>query len=222
MLTKYEEKLISINQEVYDMGVCIINANKLILEALENSNFNTLDAGREGLKGIEKMGSDIDNKIITTLALFSPEARDLRELVSFLKVTNELTRAAANTKSFMKNLKTQSQYAINLDLITEYAVPLQKAAIKALEYAVEMVNVDDKEMIESLCSKANVEETKVDDLYAMVEKNILTLIISNKELSKEYFEVLGSIRKLEKIADRAATVANLLHFAQIGGELTIR
>ena len=68
-------------------------------------------------------------------------------------------------------------------------------------------------------NKVTVEDSKTDDLYSMVEKNILKLITKNIELSKDYFEVLSSLRKLEKISGRASSIANLLVFAEVGGEM---
>ncbi len=44
----------------------------------------------------------------------------------------------------------------------------------------------------------------------MIEKNILKLITKNLDLSKEYFDILSALRRLEKIADRAVSIANLL------------
>lgn len=219
MLTKYEEKLNQINNDVYELGIKVVEANKVILNGLENHNYNVFEEARDSLKNIDKQASEIDSAIVTTLALFAPEARDLREMVSFLKITNEIVRAAANTKSFLKNFLLQVNSDIDCDLICEFVIPLQQSTIKAFEYAVEMIVIDDKEKVEELCSKANIEETKADDLYAIVEKNLLTKIVTSKELSKEYFEILGSVRKLEKIADRAAGIANLQRYAQFGGEL---
>ena len=36
---------------------------------------------------------------------------------------------------------------------------------------------------------------------------------------KEYFDILSALRRLEKIADRAVSIANLLQFAQVGGDI---
>ena len=53
----------------------------------------------------------------------------------------------------------------------------------------------------------------------MIEKNILKLITQKLDLSKEYFDILSSLRRLEKIADRAVSIAKLFQFAQIGGDI---
>ncbi|MGB5793557.1 PhoU domain-containing protein, partial [Poseidonibacter sp.] len=84
---------------------------------------------------------------------------------------------------------------------------------------ISMIDDTNKNQIEEKFHKVMVEESKSDDLYSMVEKNILKLISKNLELSKEYFDILSSLRKLEKTADRATSIANLLLFAHIGGEI---
>jgi len=40
--------------------------------------------------------------IIKILALHSPEAKDLREVVAYLKITNEILRASSNTRSLIR------------------------------------------------------------------------------------------------------------------------
>ena len=101
----------------------------------------------------------------------------------------------------------------------EFSIPLQKAAIDALKTAINIVNMDTTVSIEKSFQKVLVEESKTDDLYAMIEKNLLNKISDNIELSKDYLDILSSLRRQEKIADRAASIANLLLFAQVGGEI---
>ena len=102
----------------------------------------------------------------------------------------------------------------------EYAIPLLRSSNLALETAIELIEESDDKLIEAGYNKVSVEESKTDDLYAMVEKNILKLIAKNLDLSKDYFDVLSSLRRLEKTADRAAAIANLLVFAEVGGEIS--
>jgi phosphate transport system protein len=96
---------------------------------------------------------------------------------------------------------------------------MQFPSASALEITLSMLDETNEKIIEESFNKVLVEESKTDDLYAMVEKNILKLISKNQELSKDYFNLLSSLRKLEKCADRATSIANLIVFAYIGGEL---
>ena len=54
--------------------------------------------------------------------------------------------------------------------------------------------------VEENIKRVIVEESKTDDLYLMIEKYFKTNN-SKLDLSKEYFDLLKCLRRLEKIAD---------------------
>jgi phosphate transport system protein len=219
MLKPYEIKLQSIKEEIQKIGDDVIEALELSLKALKNNNINELkDVGITEKKLLIK-SNEIDNIIVTTLALYSPEAKDLRQLVSFLKITNELVRTGANAKDFAKKFKKSFSDDLNTSIILEYAVPLLRSALLSLQTSISIIDETNTKHIEEKYHRVIVEESKTDDLYLMVEKNILKLISKNLDLSKEYFDILSALRRLEKIADRAVSIANLLQFAQVGGDI---
>jgi phosphate transport system protein len=105
---------------------------------------------------------------------------------------------------------------LNTSMILEYAVPLLRSALLSLQTSISIIDETNPNHIEEKYHRVIVEESKTDDLYLMIEKNILKLISKNLDLSKEYFDILSALRRLEKIADRAVSISNLLHFAQVG------
>ncbi|RXJ91810.1 PhoU family transcriptional regulator [Arcobacter sp. CECT 8983] len=219
MLKPYIESINKIKEEIKNIGEEISHANKISLSALKENDSSMLKDVNLSLKKLSTKSNEIDNLIVKTLALYSPEAKDLREMVSYLKITNELMRAAAYSKTFAKNFRKSFSQELNADAILEYAIPLLKTSNLALNTAIEMIGEDDEKIIEEKFNKVLVEDSKTDDLYAMIEKNILKLITKKIELSKDYFEVLSSLRRLEKISGRASSIANLLVFAEVGGDL---
>jgi len=219
MLKPYKEKIETIKNEIFEMGEIVTHANKVSLSALKENDLSMLKDISLSIKKISAKSNEIDNLIVKTLALYSPEARDLRQMVSFLKITNELTRASTYSKAFIKTFKKSFTDDLDKHTILEYAIPLLKSSNLALQTSLDMIKESDDKVIEQMFNKVTVEDSKTDDLYSMVEKNILKLITKNIELSKDYFEVLSSLRKLEKISGRASSIANLLVFAEVGGEL---
>lgn len=219
MLRPYEEKIETIKEEIISIANVVVNANKHSVTALKDNNMDAFKDITLSTKKIANKSNEIDNLIVKTLALYSPEAKDLRQMVAFLKITNELVRAASNTKTFLKGFKRSFSDELNANAILEYIIPLQKASTTALSLTVEMLKDTNEANIEDCYNKVIVEESKTDDLYSMVEKNILKLIHKNLELSKDYFDLLSAFRKLDKTADRAASIANLIHFAHFGGEI---
>ena len=279
MLPQYKEKLDEIKAAVSEIATGLCKANTKILEAMSECNEEEFMSAREFIRNVSSKTTDIDNNIVKTLALYSPEAKDLRLLVAYLKITNELVRASSNTRSYIKGFtKTCEQldkqiineYAIPMQratvealthmveminnedsdevqelyskvrassntrsyikgftktceqldkqIINEYAIPMQRATVEALTHMVEMINNEDSDEVQELYSKVLIAESKSDDLYDMIESSILA-----NEKQKEDFsttnKMLSSLRKSEKIADRALSIASLLLYASIGGDI---
>ena len=219
MLKPYAAKLENIKSEISKIGVDVVDAMELSLRALEDKKIDALKNIEITEKKLQLKSNEIDNMILTTLALYSPEAKDLRQLVSYLKITNELVRTGSNAKDFAKMFKKSYSDDLNTSMILEYAIPLLRSALLSLQTATSILDETNAQHIEEKYHRVIVEESKTDDLYLMIEKNILKLISKNLDLSKEYFDILSSLRRLEKIADRAVSIAKLLHFAQIGGDI---
>jgi phosphate transport system protein len=219
MLKPYEAKLLLIKEEILKIGADVIDSLELSLNALTQKNIGDLKNLEITEKKLQIKSNEIDNMIVTTLALYSPEAKDLRQLVSYLKITNELVRTGSNAKDFAKKFRKSYSDDLNTSIIIEYAIPLLRSSLLSLQTSISIIDETDSKHVEEKYHRVIVEESKTDDLYLMVEKNILKLITKNLDLSKEYFDILSSLRRLEKIADRAVSIANLLQFAQVGGDI---
>ncbi|PRM92917.1 PhoU family transcriptional regulator [Arcobacter cryaerophilus gv. occultus] len=219
MLKPYEEKLKLIKSEVEKLGLDIVEALEVCLKALNERKIENLKNVEVSEKKFLIKSNEIDNLIITTLALYTPEARDLRRMVAFLKITNEMVRTAANTKDFAKMFRRSYSEDLNTNTILEYTIPLLKSALLSTKTAISIIDEQEHSKVEEKYQRVIVEESKTDDLYLMIEKNILKLITQKLDLSKEYFDLLSSLRRLEKIADRSVSIASLLQFAKLGGDI---
>lgn len=219
MLKIYEARLKNIEEEILQVATGVVEGLEICLKALKEEKIDDLKSVDISEKKLQIKSNEIDNLIVSTLALYAPEARDLRKLVSFLKITNELVRTGSNAKDFAKKFKKSYSDDLNTNMILEYSIPLLKSACLSLQTAIKIIDETDTKLIEEKYHKVIVEESKTDDLYLMIEKNILKLISQNLDLSKEYFDMLSALRRLEKIADRAVSIAQLLQFAQVGGDI---
>ncbi len=218
MLPTEKEKLQTILDEVLQLGQSTLDINKLILEKLEHCQPCLLaDINKIPKKERYSKIDLIDNLIIKVFALYTPEARDLRELIAFLKITNEFDRIANSSNSFIRDFPIALSEELDHDLILEYAIPLQKSSVVALEYALKLLALDDLELVDDYYSTVSLEESKNDDLYKIIEKTLLKKINNDMHLTKDYQDVMAALRRLEKVADRALSIANLMHYAKLGG-----
>ncbi len=220
MLAIERQKLNIIKKEIKALGQTTLEINERILTALKHCNPCKLT----GIKKISKQErykkiDAIDNLIINVFALYTPEAKDLRQLVAFLKITNEYDRIINSAHSFIRDFPNALSDEIDRDFILEYAVPLQKSSVVALENALLLLDLDDKKSVNEHFKIVVVEESKNDELYKIIEKSLLKKTSEDIHLSREYQDIMEALRRLEKIADRALSIASLMHYAKVGGEI---
>jgi len=221
MLPKYEQKIKDIQNMIAELMGQVVEANQVTLEAYKNHDNAQYDSVRNILKSIESEANAIDNEIVKTFALFGPEAQELRMLVAYLKLTNELLRIAAGSKKYAKRMREHCEGECNLAPFDDIVIKLHTTSLNAMIYIEECFKKPGECNVEDLYRKVMVEESKNDDLFSILEKEIMTQIMGEQELSVEYVRILGTLRKLERSCDRAVNIANLLLYAAKGGEINI-
>ncbi|PID47951.1 MAG: PhoU family transcriptional regulator [Proteobacteria bacterium] len=214
MLKNYEQNLSNIELGVLNLGKNCIENLELALDFLQNKEMKNVKLSN---KKLHERSQKIDKLILTTLALFSPEAKDLRLLVAFLKSTNELLRANQNAQNFIKHLKKIEN--LERKILLDDAVLLLKSSQSAMELAMLMIEEEEAEKIEQIHKKILLQEDESDNIFSNMQKDIFEQISKDAKLSKYYFDLLKTLRKLEKISDRAASVANLVLLAKLGTKI---
>ena len=215
MVTKFEESMNGIKKQVTEIGDGLLDANQLLLEALKDCDTQKFTEARSYIKNIGAKADAIDNDIIKVLALYTPEAKDLRQVIAYLKITNELSRACSNSRSFIRGFTNVCE-DVAVETINEYAVPMQTSTVKAIKLTISMINCDDTDEIQEIYNDVLIEESKTDDLYEMVERN-LTIQAQDSNNFEKFHKMLKALRKSGKIASRAISIANLLVYAKVGG-----
>jgi len=221
MLTKNEEKLAEVRERTVEILNDLTISQKLALQALEICDSKSFEQVKVPLKSIGKKVTDIDNLILTIFALYTPEARDLREMVAFLKITSALQRIATNEKNYIKNMAIcNPELDEDIKRIIKESLHINRCTIRTLEYTMEMVNeTEDMEKLKELNAKIDVEYSKTDDIYAMIEKDVLQVMHNTYSMNDENVNILKYIRKNLKIIDRLEDISSRLLFARIGGKL---
>ncbi len=217
MLNNLKQNLEEIKNNVKALAQELEKANKLLVNALSSCDKKTFDESKLYIKNVTNKAAEIDQEIVTTLALHQPEAKDLRTMVSCLKITNELIRASSNTRNFIKGFQKVCE-GVDLQTINEYAIPMQKFTVEALQCIVKMFDINCEDEMQECYNSVLICENKTDDLYEMIEASLIQQAKENDNFSK-YHQMLSSLRRSEKIADRAMSIASLLLYANNGGVL---
>ena len=221
MLPGYSEARYEVRDSVFKVLEGLALVNKEGLDALTAKDSQQLEVARKGLKDIFKETEKIDNDIVLIFARYTPEARDLRELVSYLKITSALNRIRANINNYLKNMQSMlNEDNINIIELIQDSLTINRCTVSAFEHSLLMFQTfDDNDKIKNLAAKIDVEYSKTDDIYTLLEKEVIQKICGADGLAEEYFNLLKYIRKNLKIIDRLDSVAQRVIFARMGGKL---
>jgi phosphate transport system protein len=218
MLPTFKTNLDEVKNKITSIGNDLVKANELILQALKDCDLELFDDARNSIKNITSRTDEIDNAIIKILALYTPEAKDLRRVVAYFKITNEIARACSNTRSFIRGF-TAVCNDLDVQTINEYTLPMQASTVKAIRTSIAMINVEDADELQEMYEEVLIEENKADDLYEMIERQLVTEAENSAKGFEKFHKMLKALRKSEKIAGRAISVANLLVYIKLGGTI---
>ena len=221
MLQNYKEILKKNQKRVLSLAEDVLKSYELAYEALKESDVEKANKARDMLKDSHDKNSKIDNEIIKTLALFSPEARDLRVVIAYLKIASELTRITDYIRSFAKRVKIQISSDLELGGLKDDVYAFADSAYKSLSASIEAIKTNSEDELENLYRKVNVEESKCDDILSLIEKKLVEQICVVPENASELISFLNGLRRLERISDRSVNIVKLAYFAQKGGKLKL-
>ena len=221
MIPGYQEARHQVRDAVLNVLEELATANKEGLEALKEMDEQKLEEARKLLKGTDKETENIDNDIVLIFAKYTPEARDLREMISYLKITSSLNRIRTNINNYLKNMICMiDQENVHMKKLIQDSLVINACTVNAFDHTLEMFKTfDDNEKIKTLAAKIDVEYNKTEDIYTLLEKDIIQMICSVDGLAEEYFNLLKHIRKNLKIIDRLESMAQRVIFARMGGKL---
>ncbi len=221
MLENYKEILEKSRKRVLELGDDVLKSYTLTVQGCQEQDISKASEARNMLKDAHERNSKIDNEIIKTLALFSPEARDLRVVIAHLKIASELTRIADYIRSYAKKVKMQISGEVELSPLRDDMNSFLESTRKSFEAALASIKADSEDKLENLYRKVNVEESKCDDITSILEKNIIQQICINPEAAEDMVEFIKTMRKLERISDRSVNIVKLAYFAYKGGKLKL-
>lgn len=217
MLPNFEQKASDIKKDIVTMGEFVLSSFEESLQGIKEENTEHFRAAREGnIKHLTYMADSVDNNIIVALALYAPEAGELRELIAMLKTTNELVRIADASKKFSKGMQEIIETGADISKIKQYIIELHATSIRSIKLVIECFKNFSLDTYRAI----HIEEEKSDEIFGIIQKEVLNSI-SADELTATYIKIIKTLKKHERVTDHCENIARLLHYAKEGGKLSI-
>ena len=211
-MIKYEEELADLNRKLLEMAALVESRIAKSVKALREGNMVLAQEVIKSDEQINAMEIDIDNLCIKILALYQPEAGDLRAVTMIMKVNNDLERIGDHASSISRIALFMAGYPPVKPLVD---VDIPRMAGKTLEMLRESLDAfirKDSALAVRVCEK----DDEVDNCEPQIVRELMTLVMADPSAIERALRYIYVARHLERVADLATNIAENAYYMATG------
>ena len=159
---------------------------------------------------VNAMEIEIDNLCVKILALYQPEAKDLRTVTMIMKINNDLERIGDHASSISRMALFMADYPPLKPL-----VDIPKMAEKAMEMLRESLDAfirRNAQLAVEVCRK----DDEVDNYEPQIVRELITFIMSDPSTLNLALRYIYVARHIERVADLATNIAENAYYIATG------
>ena len=212
--TAYSEKLAEIKQLTLEMGHKTVTAVELAAQALLGNNVEIAAQVRSLEKEVDALYKQIDERCIAFFATQQPLGRDLRFLVSTIKIAPEIERIADYANNIAK--KVQKKFS------REDMTPVEslKPSIDVMAREVSSMLTEAMHCYEAgdadLAMIVHQRDILVNHMNKELFKSIVTMTTRNHNVDELAMDFHTTVRYIERVADRSCNIVESVYYAVTG------
>jgi len=197
---RFKEIMDTLNAHLDNLSTLVVKMIQDGIIALTNDDENLFNGTKIDLEKVHKICYLLEDTISSSIALHQPFARDLRFILSTLKISNEIHRSAhdavhiANSSSFIDQ-KTHSEIVGKITELANKASSMFKAAVEAFRKRKAL----DVNTWTSL-------DNDVDNFHSEIIEEIVKLITNDPAWARAGTSLILATRYIERIADHACNI----------------
>jgi len=203
---RYEEELRGLRASLLKMGGLVERQIAEAIDALVNRDTEMARQVIVNDKEVNRMDVDTDETCIRLLALHQPAGSDLRFITTGLKITTDLERIGDNAVNIAErvlelNEEPQIKPYIDIPRMASIAQSMVKDSIDAFMR-------QDVALANEVCTR----DDEVDGLNRQVYRELLSYMAEDPRLIGRATRILFISKYLERIADHAENIAEMVTF----------
>ncbi len=209
-MIKYQGELVVLNKQLLEMASLVETMIAKSVKALREGNMILAQEVIGTDEQVNAMEVEIDNLCIKILALYQPEATDLRTVTMIMKVNNDLERIGDHASSISRMAIFMAEYPPIKPL-----VDIPKMADKAMEMLRESLDAfirQDEKLAVEVCRK----DDEVDNYEPQIVRELITFMMSDPSTLNRALRYIYVARHLERVADLATNIAENAYYIATG------
>ena len=213
IVKSYEQELGQLRSMMSQMGGIVENQVALALSAIADRNEEAADAAARQDPDVDELEREVESLAIRLLALRSPMASDLREIVAALKITGDLERigdyASSTARRSLRIRGADGQ--ISLSGLRSMGRLVQDN----LRRSIDAITQQDSNRAMEVWHA----DRAVDEYYTALFRELVTYMMEDPRNIRACTELLFIAKNLERIGDHATNIAERVFYAVTGDNL---
>jgi phosphate transport system protein len=207
---RFEEELSELKAVILRMGGAVERSIEQSVRALVDRDSALAEQTIELDSAIDAMEVDVEERVTRIFALHAPTARDLRFILTTLRVSNDLERigdlsTSISERALELNREAQLKPFIDLPKMAEMVQTMVREALDAfvredVDLALRVLRSDDP----------------IDDLNEQIFRELLTFMMEDPSTISRALRIIFISKSLERIADHATNIAEMVVFMAKG------
>ena len=209
-MIKYQGELVLLNKKLLEMASLVETMIAKSVKALREGNMILAQEVIRTDEQVNAMEIEIDNLCVKILALYQPEAKDLRTVTMIMKVNNDLERIGDHASSISRMALFMADYPPIKPL-----VDIPKMAEKAMEMLRESLDAfirRNAQLAMEVCQK----DDEVDNYEPKIVRELITFIMSDPSTLNLALRYIYVARHIERVADLATNIAENAYYIATG------
>lgn len=209
-MIKFQDELNNLKKTLLEMASAVEEMIAKSILALKQRNMILAEDVIRSDEKINKIEIEIDKQCLKILALYQPEAGDLRTVTMIMKINGDLERIGDHAVNISEKViyladKVPVKPLIDIPRMAEKSIEMLRESLdsfvnKNAERAIEVCKMDDE----------------VDALETQITRELLTFMISDPTTIDPALHLILIARDLERVADLATNIAEDTYFIASG------
>ncbi len=215
--SSFDDELNSLRSKIVKMGDLVEEQYKNALIAMQDKDQDLADKVRETDRLVDQMDMEIEKQAIQMIALRSPVADDLRDIVSTIKISAGLERIGDYAKNLAKRVKVLS-HGKTISVSSRFIDQMIKQIREMITDVIDAYITRDIDKAIEVWRR----DEEVDSLYNSLFREMLTYMMKEPQNITLATHLLFIAKNIERAGDHATNIAELVYYINEGELLALK
>ena len=205
----FDDELSQLKEKLLYMSSLVEKAVGSAVKALADRNLELAQQVAESDYPINMLEIEIEEFCLRLLALYQPQASDLRFIVATMKINSDLERLG----DLAVNIGKITKYLIKVPIVKPIAeiAKMAKAAQVMLKDSLDAFVNKDVQLAKDVCRR----DDEVDNLNKQIFMDFLRSVSQDEKTIERSVDLILIAKNLERVADHATNICeNVIYFVE--------